>query len=192
MPITDYFGRTGKVFKDKAEDLVNTTKIKNQMNDKQQEIQDDFTTLGKNYYQKYGNDQTGEFYEICQKITLGIAQIEQLNQELLNLKNVKICPNCGSENDKASLFCGECGQRLQEEMVHTNMSNGKCCSNCGMPLEEGARFCKKCGSKVEEQSVEIEELVQEEEEKKPRICKGCGEVLEDDALFCTNCGMKND
>lgn len=28
MAITDYFGRTGRVFKDKAEDIVNITKIK--------------------------------------------------------------------------------------------------------------------------------------------------------------------
>ena len=191
MAITDYFGRTGRVFKDKAEDIVNITKIKNLMSDKEKEIQDDFATLGKSYYQKCGNEQTSEFYELCQKITIAIREIEQLNQEMLNLKNVKVCPNCGSENDKNSLFCGECGQRLQEPMV-ANAADGRHCPHCGMILEEGARFCKKCGGKIEEPEVEMEEEIVEELAAQPRICKGCGEVLEEDAVFCTNCGMKND
>lgn len=52
MPITDYFVKTGRVFKDKEEDIVNITKIKNLMSDKEKEIKDDFAALGKSYYQK--------------------------------------------------------------------------------------------------------------------------------------------
>jgi class 3 adenylate cyclase/tetratricopeptide (TPR) repeat protein len=48
-----------------------------------------------------------------------------------------ICPNCQRENLTDSIFCDQCGLRL--EVV---------CSHCGEPNRRGATFCRICGQTV--------------------------------------------
>ena len=124
------------------EEQVNT--LKEQIEKNKEEIQSQYTDLGIAYYRIHGNDETAEFQNICQEIASKYRAIEQMKQEILNLtlteENAKICPECGSKNEKDSVFCGECGCKLPEENV---------CPNCGAQVDEGAKFCIYCGTKVE-------------------------------------------
>ena len=124
------------------EEQVNT--LKEQIEKNKEEIQNKYTDLGIAYYRSHGNDETAEFQNICQEIASKYRAIEQMKQEILNLtfteENAKICPECGSKNEKDSVFCGECGCKLPEENV---------CPNCGAQVDEGAKFCIYCGTKVE-------------------------------------------
>ena len=51
------------------------------------------------------------------------------------------CPKCGHDNREDSLFCEQCGQKLDEKMT---------CPNCGAEVNEGAAFCASCGQKLGE------------------------------------------
>lgn len=172
MPMTD-----GN--REQTEELINV--IKEQIEEEQKEIRENFTKLGNVYYERHLEDEEAEFSELCKKISMQYAEIEQMNQKikLLTLpeEEAVICPNCGSKNEKDSLFCGECGYKLPKE--HT-------CPECGAEVEEGDRFCRSCGHKLE---VEEEEPVWEEPQS--AVCKNCGEPLEEGANFCIYCGTKN-
>ncbi len=48
---------------------------------------------------------------------------------------MRVCSNCGAENDPASRFCATCGTTL-----------AAACTNCGTALPDDARFCPSCGS----------------------------------------------
>src|ERR1700730_12142577 len=53
------------------------------------------------------------------------------------LKSFMICLQCRSENSPNSVFCDECGARL--ELV---------CPHCEEPNRTGAKFCKNCGQLI--------------------------------------------
>lgn len=50
---------------------------------------------------------------------------------------MKICPNCGHENNDTGKFCEECGTKLVEAP--------KFCPECGTKLEGTPKFCPECG-----------------------------------------------
>lgn len=50
-----------------------------------------------------------------------------------------ICPNCKNENPDGSLFCDECGTKLE---IYVN------CPNCGKSLPSGKKFCSACGTRT--------------------------------------------
>lgn len=50
---------------------------------------------------------------------------------------MKICPNCGHENNDTGKFCEECGAKLIEPP--------KFCPECGTKLEGTPKFCPECG-----------------------------------------------
>ena len=47
------------------------------------------------------------------------------------------CEKCGHENTNGSLFCENCGAKLQIE---------KKCPSCGQVVSDTARFCQYCGA----------------------------------------------
>jgi class 3 adenylate cyclase/tetratricopeptide (TPR) repeat protein len=53
------------------------------------------------------------------------------------LKSFMVCPQCRSENSPNSVFCDECGARL--ELV---------CPHCEEPNRTGAKFCRNCGQLI--------------------------------------------
>lgn len=163
-----------------TEELVN--EIKQQIEEEQQEIKENFTKLGTVYYERHKEDESSEFSELCKEISGQYEEIEHMNQRIIELTTIpdeeaKICPNCGSKNEKDSLFCGECGHKLPDE--HS-------CPQCGAHIEEGDKFCRSCGCKLEAEETEIQE-----ETPQPKVCKNCGKPLEEGAAFCIYCGTKN-
>lgn len=65
------------------------------------------------------------------------------------------CPQCGDMVPVTAQFCGNCGERITEEMkqLRNRASGGDQfltlrCPQCGNMVPVTARFCRSCGSKV--------------------------------------------
>lgn len=71
------------------------------------------------------------------------------------------CGRCGAACDEGSLYCPECGERL----------DGRHCSYCGAELTPTCEICPKCGKPTDAQH-----------------CSFCGAPFESDEPFCSECG----
>lgn len=75
--------------------------------------------------------------------TTVVSSSKKSTRKTIPKKEVKICPNCGSENPDDSNFCMECGMKL-------DISNDvNFCIHCGTEIVPGARFCMNCGKLIE-------------------------------------------
>jgi len=61
---------------------------------------------------------------------------------------MKICPNCGAENEKDATFCMSCGFDLAEKAAITTNPGSNVCQNCKSIMPSDAVFCSKCGAKL--------------------------------------------
>lgn len=58
---------------------------------------------------------------------------------------MKICSQCGHENDDSAKFCSSCGTELGEANA-SDTSDGRTCAQCGTAIDPEAKFCPSCGA----------------------------------------------
>ena len=90
------------------------------------------------------------------------TETENIEADNLTSDEIKICSNCGAENDNSAVFCFECGNRLglSENSVNSDSNNAvsassdkiKICGNCGAENDNSAVFCFECGKKLNNNS----------------------------------------
>ena len=120
----DFFSKLGKkasqtyqVTKEKAVNLSEELKLKGKINDLKDKIEDEYKEIGKTVYNevKDGKDVSKEeIIEICESISKYKDEIEKLQADILTLKNVVKCSNCGVELDLGDPFCYKCGAKQPE------------------------------------------------------------------------------
>lgn len=77
-------------------------------------------------------------------------RIQKINNEILALDSVMVCPKCGKTKDYDGEFCIYCGTRFEAQQAATADAAGKHCIQCGTVLEDDAVFCHICGQKQPE------------------------------------------
>ena len=87
-----------------------------------------------------------EILEVIEKAIAIKESIMEDKRKILEIKNIQICFNCGTEVAKSSKFCDKCGTELLK--VELKLEQKKCL-NCGQILDENAVFCAECGTKQE-------------------------------------------
>ena len=102
-------------------------------------------------------------------------QIHRNYLRTLRLKGIRYCPFCERIVDSATVFCGDCGTRI--DPVEDVDDNSLLCPCCSAKNSRENRFCTMCGQKLKGQ----EETVR---------CPNCGIQLPADARFCEECGTK--
>ena len=78
----------------------------------------DFLTLGKLYYKNIKDTEIEdkEIAALVEAINEKNAQIKQINEDIKETKNMKICPNCESFVKDEDIFCSVCGEKLEKEV----------------------------------------------------------------------------
>ncbi len=107
----------------KTSELFELSKFKiNKMN-KSAELQKNYELLGKLIYKEYksnvlsdesicDNASSEDIKSAIEQISKIKSDIKDLDDNLVTMKNVKVCPNCGNKNNKKSLYCSLCGNQL--------------------------------------------------------------------------------
>lgn len=149
--LTDTFAKAAKDLTGRAETIYETQKLKNKISGEKQQIEKAMADLGRIVYRRYQEGISVEEAEdaICVQIDERYQQIKRLKKEAEELKEQRICPDCGSIVGKNDAFCSKCGAR------------------CPVPEEEDDNIVDM-EEPVEEASEKAEEPMEEttsEEEK---------------------------
>lgn len=68
---------------------------------------------------------------------------EEPDEEVIEDKKSKFCPNCGTKISANIAFCPNCGFKLEQEKTQT-----KFCQSCGKKIDINAEICPHCGVRV--------------------------------------------
>lgn len=117
--LTDTFAKAAKDLTGRAETIYETQKLKNKISGEKQQIEKAMADLGRIVYRRYQEGISVEEAEdaICVQIDERYQQIKRLKKEAEELKEQRVCPNCGSIVGKNDAFCSKCGAScpVQEE-----------------------------------------------------------------------------
>ncbi len=125
----DFLNKLGKkasetyqVTKEKTVKFSGELKLKGKISDAKNRIVELYEEIGEHVYNGYKtNSEEGreEISAKCEEISCEFEKIAKLEAEILNLKEVKKCTECGAEINKKDDFCSKCGkeQPKQEEPV---------------------------------------------------------------------------
>lgn len=120
----DFFSKLGKkasetyqATKEKAVNLSEELKLKSKISDLKDKIEKIYNEIGKTVYNevKDGKDVSKEeITEKCEEISKYKDEIEKIQAEILTLKKVIKCSNCGEDLDFGDSFCYKCGAKQPE------------------------------------------------------------------------------
>lgn len=147
-------GEAAQAAAKKSSELVEITKLNVNIGSEEDKIQKIYTQIGKAVYEKYSA--TGvvdtDVTESCEAIKVHEQNIKALKEKIMEVKSVKQCVSCGTEMDRAQLFCSKCGTKNEiapaQENAPGQASAVVVCPSCSATLPAGSAFCTTCGSKL--------------------------------------------
>lgn len=144
-----------KEISQKAKVMSETSSLNNIIKGEQCKIDFQYKTIGKLYFEKYGENPDTDFTEAVQIIKTSMEKIEETKQEITKIRSRFNCPGCGEPFKNDALFCSKCGAKLpeREEEKPKIPADAQKCEKCGNILKKEALFCNVCGNKLNAQEV---------------------------------------
>ena len=105
---------TGKTVGEKTKQVGNVAKLNAKIISSEHSISDNYTILGKYYYDTYKNNPDEEIAETVNSITASIDAIEEMKNQILAIKGLVKCQSCGAGCPFEDEFCGKCGAKLEK------------------------------------------------------------------------------
>lgn len=138
----------------KSEELIEIGKVKNKIREAENNIEKLKMGIGETAYAKFKAGETtfAEAEESCGSIDEALETIKGFEAKILQLKHIRICPDCSTEVEDTVAFCPKCGHKFEPlpvEEEEAEEADVLKCASCGVVLDEGASFCGSCGAKVE-------------------------------------------
>lgn len=99
--------------KEKTVKLSGEIKLKNKISDFKDKINTEYQEIGKLVYEKINIGEEPSKEDItpkCEEIARLKSEIEKAEAEILALKDIKKCFNCGAELSFEDGFCSQCGK----------------------------------------------------------------------------------
>jgi len=162
---------------EKANKLKDYSKLKYSEAGIKSEITKKKTKLGDYVYEC---SKTGDIDKVVmEQFVEEINELEenlQITQEMIAAaKNKVTCEFCKTENEKDSVFCRKCGQKLKEEVVEEEETKETTCE-CDKCADEEETAEETVAEKVEEVAEEVAQAVAEEAEE---VAQAVQEVAEE-------------
>lgn len=114
--ITKKVTDTAKAAAKKSGSVVEVTKLNMNINTEEEKVRKIYSDMGRMLYEDYteGKNVGERLLEQCVKIDEIIEGIDDMKQKILELKNVKACPNCGMELEVDMTYCYKCGKKQED------------------------------------------------------------------------------
>lgn len=135
----------------KSKEMAEITRLNMEISNLEQKLRENYIKLGEYVI---GNpailagveDET--ITQICQTVAEIKEKLAQDQQQILDIRNVNICSNCGAEVSRTSKFCDRCGTAMDRSVLE--QSAQPVCPNCGEIIDANAAFCGNCGTKLKD------------------------------------------
>ena len=98
----------------KTDNVVEVSKLKYQCVQMSAELKSLYEKLGNAVYTMVKSDFSNKelMDSLIEEIDSLKERIDQVNQEIATRKNIRVCPACGSRNEKDACYCNKCGNKL--------------------------------------------------------------------------------
>ena len=98
----------------KTDNVVEVSKLKYQCVQMSAELKSLYEKLGNAVYTMVKSDFSNKelMDSLIEEIDSLKERIDQVNQEIAKRKNIRVCPACGSRNEKDTCYCNKCGNKL--------------------------------------------------------------------------------
>ncbi|MCX7923380.1 MAG: zinc ribbon domain-containing protein [Clostridia bacterium] len=169
--LTKRVTETARAAAKKSSDIVEVTKLTMAINTEEDKIEKAYAEIGKIVYLKFaeGEAVADEVKGFCEDIKLFEQNIEEIKQKILDLRKVKVCPECTAELEPEMAFCHKCGAKqvipeppVEEPSADEAQAAGKVCTSCNSANQAAALYCSQCGTKLDEKAEEVTEERTEE------------------------------
>ncbi len=97
--------------------VVEVTRLNMSINTEEDKVRKIYTEMGRQLYEDYNEGKlvSEKLLEKCVKIDEIIANVDEMKEKILELKNVKACPNCGMVLAIDMEYCYKCGRKQEEQ-----------------------------------------------------------------------------
>lgn len=112
--ITDTITETGKNVGEKTKQVGNTAKLNAKIISAERSISENYTLIGKYYYDTYKENPDEEIADAVNSVTASLDTIDEMKDQLLALKGLIKCDKCGANCPIEDTFCGKCGAMLEK------------------------------------------------------------------------------
>ena len=103
----------------KTNELVEIQKLRSQISSLEKNIDKCYIELGKMMFEAFqdGEDICDEAKAYCEEITGSAVLIEEYKAEIVEIKGLKTCENCGEPVANDVVFCPKCGAKIEDIVV---------------------------------------------------------------------------
>ena len=105
---------TGKVVSEKTKQVGEVARLNSKIVSSEHTISENYTILGKYYYDNYKNNPDEGAAEAVNSITAAFDAIHEMRAQILSIKGVVKCQSCGCECPIENSYCGKCGAHLEK------------------------------------------------------------------------------
>lgn len=112
------FGETAETVTNKAGEVVEIQKIKNQIRALERGNESDYADLGRMVYEQFkeGGSMSVEAAGLCEAIQSREESIGEYERQIIDVRGDFACSNCGKTVTKGMSYCPYCGEKTPEDL----------------------------------------------------------------------------
>lgn len=151
----------GKNVADKAKEMAEMNRLNGLIHSQKNMIEKTYREIGEIVYENRAERDAVDLNSQIEQLDALWKETRRLQREILKVKGLQQCENCGAEIDRNVAFCPKCGAQVVtreeaqevedgEQAGETGEPGAARCPGCGKDIEPEAVFCPFCGIRLGE------------------------------------------
>lgn len=167
-------GETAEAVTNKAGEIIEIQKLKNQIRSLERGNENDFADLGRMVYEQFkkGEAVSAEAEGLCEAIQSREESIADYEKQIADVKGDFDCGSCGKKVAKGMTYCPYCGEKTPEEFAE------KGAEYVDELKEKVADAAEKAADKAEDIAEKAGGMVEKAADKAEDIAEKAGEAVE--------------